>query len=83
MNDRRGVKKEVGSITKGSVEKIATLIISAFGLVAALAWNAAIQKIFSLVFGTYNDVVALLSYAAVVTVIAVIVTLYLSRLSSS
>jgi uncharacterized membrane protein (DUF106 family) len=58
------------------------LIISAFGLVAALAWNTAIQGIFVLIFGPASSVAAMLSYAVAVTVIAVIVTVYLSRLNS-
>jgi hypothetical protein len=36
---------------KEVIEKIAALITAAFGLVAALAWNEAIQEIFRLAFG--------------------------------
>ena len=38
------MKKEV-------IEKIAALITAAFGLVAALAWNGAIQAIFTKYYG--------------------------------
>lgn len=34
------------------VDKLAALITAAFGLVAALAWNGAIQAVFKEVFGT-------------------------------
>jgi len=34
------------------IEKIAALVTAAFGLVAALAWNGAIQAIFKQVCGT-------------------------------
>ncbi len=36
---------------KEVLDNIAALITAAFGLVAALAWNEAIQEIFRLVFG--------------------------------
>jgi len=37
---------------KDVIEKLAALITAAFGLVAALAWNTAIQEIFKRIFGT-------------------------------
>ncbi len=63
-----------------SLDQIITLVMSAFGLVAALAWNAAIQKIFTDVFGPQSSTAAMVLYAVVVTIIAVVVTLYLTRL---
>jgi predicted outer membrane lipoprotein len=62
------------------IEKMSTLLISAFGLVAALSWNSAIQSIFS----TYyrqpgEDITSQVIYALTVTAIAVIVTVWLSR----
>ena len=39
------------------IEKIAALVTAAFGLVAALAWNGAIQAIFKKVFGTPEGMV--------------------------
>lgn len=68
------MKKEV-------IEKIAALVTAAFGLVAALAWNSAIQAIFTSVFGEASNITAMLSYAVIVTVIAVIVTVYIGRVS--
>ena len=76
------VKAEAANLHKATRAQITTLIISAFGLVAALAWNTAIQGIFVLVFGPASSIGAMLSYAILVTVIAVIVTVYLSRLNS-
>lgn len=61
------------------IEKIAVLITTAFGLVAALAWNGAIQAIFKQVFGTAEGIVPMLTYAVVVTVIAVIVTVQVGK----
>lgn len=63
------------------IEKLAALITSAFGLVAALAWNSAIQQIFATVFGSMSELYALILYAIVVTVIAVLATIYIGRIA--
>jgi len=60
-------------------EKLAALITAAFGLVAALAWNGAIQAIFKAVFGTSDSIPAMLSYAVIDTVIAVVATIWIAR----
>jgi hypothetical protein len=59
--------------------QIAALLTAAFGLVAALAWNGAIQAIFKQVFGTADSVTAQLTYAVIVTIIAVIATILVAR----
>ena len=61
------------------LEKIAALLTAAFGLVAALAWNGAIQAIFKEVFGTAEGIVPRLVYAVVVTIIAIIVTVQIGK----
>ncbi len=61
------------------IEKIAALITAAFGLVAALAWNGAIQELFKLVFGEQSTLVAMFVYAVVVTIIAVIAVVLIGR----
>ncbi|MDD4128011.1 MAG: DUF5654 family protein [Methanomicrobium sp.] len=63
------------------IEKIAALITAAFGLVAALAWNSAIQALFKQIFGEASSIPAMLSYAVIVTVIAVIATVWIGRLA--
>ena len=63
------------------LEKIIELMTAAFGLVAALAWNAAIQELFTAVFGEAGNLVAKFFYAIVVTVIVVLVTVRLGRLA--
>lgn len=63
------------------LEKIIELMTAAFGLVAALAWNAAIQALFIAVFGEAGNLVAKFFYAVVVTVIVVLVTIRLGRLA--
>ena len=66
---------------KEVIEKIAALITAAFGLVAALAWNEAIQEIFRLAFGEQSGVWAMIFYAVVVTIIAVVVTIWIGRVA--
>jgi cellobiose-specific phosphotransferase system component IIC len=61
------------------IKAIAALITAAFGLVAALAWNTAIQEIFRVAFGDQSGVLPMLIYAVVVTIIAVIATLAIGR----
>ena len=61
------------------LETTAALITSAFGLVAALAWNGAIQAAVKEWLGESGDaVVALVVYALIVTVIAVVATLLIA-----
>lgn len=64
---------------KEVIEKISALVTAAFGLVAALAWNTAIQEIFRLIFGDQSGVWAMIFYAVVVTIIAVVVTILVGR----
>ena len=59
--------------------QIAALVTAAFGLVAALAWNGAIQAIFKAVFGTTDTITGQLIYAVVITIIAVIATILIAR----
>jgi uncharacterized membrane protein len=66
---------------KEVIEKVAALITAAFGLIAALAWNTAIQEIFRLIFGEQSGVLAMIFYAVVVTIIAVVVTIWIGRVA--
>lgn len=63
------------------IEKLASLITAAFGLVAALAWNSAIQGIFQKIFGEQSSISAMLFYAVIVTIIAVIATVWIGKVS--
>jgi hypothetical protein len=66
------MKKEV-------IEKLTALIVSAFGLVAALAWNDAINNLIQNSFlSSYGPWI----YAGVVTILAVFVTIWLGRISN-
>jgi uncharacterized membrane protein len=68
------MKKEI-------IEKIASLVIAAFGLVAALAWNSAIQAIFQEYFGTSEGIIPMIIYAVVVTIIAVLITIWVAKVA--
>jgi len=66
-----------------ALDKIAALITAAFGLVAALAWNAAIIAIFKEIFGEADSIVPLVIYAVLVTIAAVILTILVARALSN
>jgi hypothetical protein len=63
------------------LDKLVELVTAAFGLVAALAWNTAIQALFTLIFPEAGDLVAKFLYAITVTVIVVFVTIRLGHLA--
>tara|TARA_Y100000310_G_scaffold186269_1_gene186352 strand:+ start:8509 stop:8727 length:219 start_codon:yes stop_codon:yes gene_type:complete len=66
---------------KQIIDKLTTLITAAFGLVAALAWNDTIKTIFREVFGTQETIMPMLIYAVVVTIVAVLITIYVGKIS--
>ena len=61
------------------LETFASLITAAFGLVAALPWNDTIKAAIKAVFGTEDDLLGMFVYAVLVTIIAVVMTLLISR----
>jgi hypothetical protein len=70
------------------IEKLAVLITAAFGLVAALAWNDAIRALFVGPCGSEGaGVLCKISsggpwvYAIIVTIIAVIFTIWIAKIS--
>lgn len=66
------------------VRQMLTLATAGFGLVAALAWNSLIQSLVETYVKVwlpdFGETLTLLVYAVVVTVLAVVVTLQLSKL---
>jgi len=69
-------------------EKIAALLIAAFGLVAALAWNDAIKALFKGPCGSEGAGALCVfysggpwAYAILVTVIAVLVAVWIGRIA--
>ncbi|MFZ2803701.1 MAG: DUF5654 family protein [Patescibacteria group bacterium] len=63
------------------LQKILELMTAAFSLVAALAWNDAIQSLFAKIFGTAGGIVAKFIYALLITGIVVWIGLRLSKIS--
>jgi uncharacterized membrane protein YidH (DUF202 family) len=63
------------------IEKLSTLVTAALGLVAALAWNGTIEAIFKKFFGETDGVWSMLIYALIVTIIAVVVTIWIGKVS--
>ncbi|NYB26661.1 MAG: hypothetical protein HVN34_04900 [Methanobacteriaceae archaeon] len=73
------MKEDVKDI-KGQVSQtIATLMTTAFGLIAALAWNEAIKAIILQYFQADSGITGLLIYAILITIIAVVATLIIAR----
>jgi len=58
-----------------------SLATAAFGVVAALAWNAFITELVKQVLGAEGGLIGLLIYAVVVTILAVVVITWLGRLA--
>ena len=84
----KAIHKKIGEhlsqVKKEFAKQMLTLATSAFGLVAALAWNSFIQEAVSQyikpLIGGASGIVSLLIYAILVTLLAVLITYNLSRL---
>ncbi|HUV46730.1 MAG TPA: DUF5654 family protein [Candidatus Bathyarchaeia archaeon] len=85
------MQKTIKKITKKArryqlevVTQMLTLTTSAFGLVAALAWNNVIKEFVEVylkpLVGAGSGLISLTIYAVIVTALAVAVTLQLSRI---
>jgi Mg2+/citrate symporter len=67
-------------LTAEVLDKFAELITVALGLVAALAWNEAIQQLFTVLLGeTGGALAAKFVYAVIVTLIVIFATIWVSR----
>lgn len=65
---------------KGEVlDKLSTLVNSAFGFVAALAWNDAVKALFNYSFGTTEKLTVMFAYAFFVTVLAVLFSIWIGK----
>jgi hypothetical protein len=60
------------------LKQLSALITAAFGFVAALAWNQAVQAIFAQWLSA-SDVPSKVEYALFVSVVAVLLVMYISR----
>ena len=68
-------------VSKEYLKTMIQLATTAFGLVAALAWNEAIKALFKEIFGTTSGIISLFIYAIIVTIAVVIITGKLGKLA--
>ena len=78
-------KKEDKKLHIEIVKQITLLSTSGFGLVAALAWNSVIQEFVNTYVKKWlpagSGILSLLIYALIITILAVVITLQLSKLT--
>lgn len=74
------VKTEIQKIQLEFLKTVTSFVVSAFGLVAALAWNKAITELINKYFSPGQSLLSWFLYAILVTILAVTVTVYLGRL---
>jgi uncharacterized membrane protein YidH (DUF202 family) len=67
-------------LKKETIHNFVIMLTTAFGFVAALAWNTFIQAAFTRFFGTQSTVIAMFGYAVAVTIMAVIAITYVSKI---
>lgn len=66
-------------MSKEYYQKIIDLVTAAFGLVAALAWNEAIQQLIQTVYPAGDDLIGKFIYAVIITLLAVFITTRLAH----
>lgn len=76
-------KEEKISIHIELLEQAQSLMTAGFALVAALAWNTAIQDLFKLLFPDQNSIIAKFLYAILITLIMIVVTRRLGKTISA
>lgn len=73
--------KEQKNVKEAIVERTVTLILAGFGVVAALAWNDAIQSLVNFLFPLQkNTVIAKFFYALLITIIITVISLRLKKI---
>ena len=72
--------RKITNVEKEAILKTLTYIMAAFGLIAALAWNEAISELINQYFKHGSNIISKFIYAGVVTFVAVIISLYISRI---
>lgn len=75
------IKKEVSGINKEVRSKITGYMVTAFSLVAGLAWNDAIKSFIEYYFPLEkNSLMAKFIYAVAITIFVVLVSVYIVRI---
>ena len=79
-NGLEKIKSASAKISREVKEKTFGFIVTAFGLVAGLAWSEAIQSLIKSFFAVDKDSIWVkFLYAVVMTILVVLVTIYLAR----
>lgn len=73
MGKKKGLRFEL-------LKTMISLATAGFGLVAALAWNDAIQSVIKELFPEGSGVLSKLIYAVVITSLAVLITYFLGKM---
>ncbi len=64
------------------IETLSTLLTTAFGLVAAFAWNELVKSVISKYIAPGSTIISQLVYAALVTLLAVLISFQLGKLAA-
>ena len=79
---KKELTKEMREFRTELAKTISTLIVSAFSLVAALAWNNAITQTISRYLRPGSQILSLYFYAIIVTLIAVTIGFYAGKITA-
>jgi formate/nitrite transporter FocA (FNT family) len=81
MEPLKKIKTEVKEVKKEFKKTTLTLILGGFGMVAALAWNEAIKSLFDTLLPKSSALIGKFFYAIVITIIVVLISSQLKKLS--
>jgi len=76
------ISKEGRAFKAEFFKTVSTMVVAAFSLVAALAWNNAITETLQRYLNPGSRILSWFLYAVIVTLIAVLVTYYVGRISA-
>ena len=76
------VGRTTGKYSREFVATVISLLTTALGVVAALAWNTALTAFFAAYLGKGAEVAALFIYAVTITVVGVMAIIALGRLAT-
>jgi hypothetical protein len=83
-NNFEKIKKVKEEITEVAKEKTIGYILTAFGLIAGLAWNDAIKSLIEYVFPlSPNTLLLKFIYAILITLVVVLISNYLIKLTKN
>jgi len=66
-------------VGKQIIERVVTLIIAAFGLMAALAWREVVKVVLNRLLGRPDSILGLTIYAVIITILAVTIAVIIAK----